>query len=119
MADSRESLAYFNREAFVVAGDGTRCAFDEADFAQLENPSNYWHSRTDPSTWLCVSTVSRARYKFRDRLNRQQTIALCAQTLNVTPEKLEYALDWNANYMAWHDGGSVEETHVWPPGSEP
>ena len=46
--------------------------------------------------------------------NRAQVIALCAQTLNITPEKLEQALDWNANYMAWHDGGSVEETHVWP-----
>ena len=46
-------------------------------------------------------------------------MALCAQTLNITPAALEHALDWNANYMAWHVGGSAEETHAWPPGSEP
>ncbi|HMV36348.1 MAG TPA: hypothetical protein PKM44_11935 [Turneriella sp.] len=118
MATQQPPDSFFNREAFVTAADGTRCALDETDFTELNNRSNYWHSREDPSTWLCVSTVSRARNKFRDKLNRQQTIALCAQTLNITPSKLEHALDWNANYMAWHDGGSVEETHAWLPGSE-
>ena len=112
-----KALEFFNREAFVLAADGTRCALSEQDFAEL-NQYNYWHHRTDPSSWLTAGTVSRARRLFSDKLTRAQVIELCAQTLNVTSEKIESTLDWNANYMAWHDGGSVEENHVWPPGTD-
>ncbi len=117
MAKKNETpLSFFNREAHVIGSDGIRYAFDEADFAELNNASNYWHGREDPSSWLCTATVNRARNKFRGKLTRKQAIDLCAQTLNITPAKLEQTLDWNANYMAWHDGGSYEENHVWLPG---
>lgn len=118
MEDAEKSLSYFNREAYVTAGGGVRCAFTENDFAELNNRSNYWHGPQDPSTWLSVSTVSMARNKFQGKLTRSQVMDLCAQTLNITPARLEQALEWNANYMAWHDGGSADENHVWPPGSD-
>lgn len=97
----------------MTAKDGTRCALTEEDFAEL-NEYNYWHSRTDPSSWLVSSTVSRARARFEKILSRAQVIELCAQTLNIDSARVESLLDWNANYMAWHDGMSVEETHIWP-----
>ncbi len=104
------SLAFFNRDACVVHGDA-EYRFTEEDFAELNTPSNYWHNRTDPSTWLCASTVRLARIRFRDRLPRTLLIRLCADTLNITVQKLEDCMDWHANYMAWHDGGTVEEYH--------
>jgi hypothetical protein len=108
-----QALRFFNREASVTTNDGQRCALSEADFRDL-NAGNYWHNREDPSTWLCAATVSKAAGKFRAVLSRAQIIELCAQTLNLTADKLESSLDWNANYMAFHDGMSVEETHVLP-----
>lgn len=104
------SLAFFNRDACIVHED-SEYRFSEEDFAELNSPSNYWHNRTDPSTWLCASTVRLARIRFRDRLPRALTIRLCADTLNITVQKLEDCMDWHANYMAWHDGGTVEEYH--------
>lgn len=103
-------LEFFNREARVVH-QGTEYRFSEEDFAELDTPSNYWHNRTDPSTWLCAAAVRLARIRFRDGLPRCMLIRLCAETLNITEKKLEGALDWHANYMAWHDGGTVEEYH--------
>ncbi len=108
------ALAFFNREASVTARDGQRCALSENDFRDL-NAGNYWHNRGDPSSWLCAATVSQALSKFRTVLSRAEIVELCAQTLNITPQKLESSLDWNANYMAFHDGMSVDETHVLPP----
>ncbi len=104
------SLAFFNRSACVVH-DNTEYRFVEEDFAEPTTPMNYWHNQTDPSTWLCASTVRLARIRFHDRLPRALTIKLCADTLNITVQKLENCLDWHANYMAWHDGGTVEEYH--------
>lgn len=28
-------------------------------------------------------------------------------------KKNESSLTWNANYMAWHDGGTPEDYHAW------
>lgn len=85
--------------------EGTEYRFSEEDFEELNSPSNYWHNRTDHSTWLCASMVRLARIRFRDTLPRALVIKLCAETLNITEKKLEGALDWHANHMAWNDGG--------------
>lgn len=108
------SLAFFSREARVVF-EGIEYRFSEDDFAGLNSPSNYWHNRTDPSSWLCAATVVLARIRFSG-LPRDRLIRLCADTLNITGKKLEDSLDWHANYMAWHDGGTVEEHHPYLPG---
>lgn len=110
-----QGLTFFNRNAVVTGSDGSECRFDEKDFEEL-NAGNYWHHKQDPSSWLCSSTVYRARNKFGTKLKRKEIIALCAQTLNITAKKLEDTLDWNANYLAFHDGTSVEENHAYLPG---
>ena len=107
------SLTFFNRDARVLH-DSEEFRFSEEDFEQLNSPSNYWHHRTDPSSWLCASTVLHAKIRFRGRLPRAKLIKLCAETLNITEQKLEDTLDWNANYMSFHDGGTAEENHVYP-----
>lgn len=107
------SLSYFNREARVSHG-GNEYRFCEEDFERLNSDSLYWHNPTDPSTWLCAAMVQQAMIRFGDELPRTKLIQLCADTLNISVKKLEGSLDWNANYMAWHDGGTVEEHHVYP-----
>lgn len=107
-----QGLTFFNRKASVNGSDGSECRFSEKDFREL-NQHNYWHHKEDPSSWLCSSTVNRARNKFGAKLKRKEIIRLCAETLNITPKKLEESLDWNANYLAFHDGTSVEENHTY------
>lgn len=110
-------FTYYNREA-IVTHQGKEYQFTEKDFKELNRYLNYWHNRTDPSTWLCAATVKHAILKFSSKLPRAKLIDLCAQTLNISKQKLEGALDWNANYLAFHDGGTVEEYHVYPPEEE-
>jgi len=112
-----EGLTFFNRNAFVVGPDGNEYRFSESDFQNI-NESNYWHNKTDPSSWLTASTVYRGRNRFGKVLGRNAIINLCAATLNITPQKLEDSLNWTANYMSFHDGVSVEESHPYLP-SEP
>lgn len=114
---SPEGLSYFNRDAVVVGPDGHEYRFDEGDF-QYINDCNYWHSKTDPSSGICSSTVYRARNRFGKQLRRKEIIALCAATLNITVQKLEDSLNWTANYNAFHDGTPVAENHPYLP-SEP
>jgi hypothetical protein len=103
------------RAATLVGDDGVLYEFDADDLASLSPPAYDWHGPGDPSSWLCAATVARARARFSGRLSRVQAVELCAATLGITVEKLEQTLDWNANYMAFHDGGSPDENHVWPP----
>lgn len=108
-----ESITYFNRQAHAVH-EGKRYRFGKEDFERLNRDSLYWHNPTDPSSWLCAATVNQARIKFGDELPRSKLIKLCAETLNISVKKLEDSLDWNVNYLAWHDGGTVDEYHVYP-----
>ena len=97
------SVTYKNK-VYTLTGD---------ELKSIYSTENYWHSRTDPSSWLSEALVRLAKRKFPKSLPRKKVIALCAQLLNVTPGHLEGTLDWNANYMAWHDGGTPEDHHVW------
>lgn len=57
-------LTYYNREAKVTHQE-KEYKFTEKDFRELNRYLNYWHNRTDPSTWLCVATVKHAIKNFQ------------------------------------------------------
>ncbi|MBN1524817.1 MAG: hypothetical protein JW904_10055 [Spirochaetales bacterium] len=105
-------FANFNAEACVDYNNKEyRLTLEE--LKSMYSSLNYWHSKTDPGSWLSESLVRLAKRKYKGILPRKVVISLCAGLLNITPEKLESNLDWNANYMAWHDGGTPEQEHVW------
>ncbi len=105
-------LSYYNRKA-GIDHQGQEYKFSEADFEYLNSSSNYWHHAGSPSSWLCCSTVNQAKEMFGKTLPRDKLIGLCADTLNITAHELESTLNWNANYMAWHDGGKPEDYHAY------
>lgn len=106
----KKYLTFFNRAA-TIEHENRNYKFTESDFKKLNTSLNYWHHKQDPSSWLCEATVRHGRRKF-EKLPRKKLIRLCAATLNITAKKLEDALDWNAHYMAWHDGGHPEDYHA-------
>ncbi len=102
-------LAQFDMTA-AVEYNGWTYRLTEEDLIPHNNPG-------DPtSTWYKCSLIGRAKSKMSPTLGRFTVLTLVAQTLKTTVEELESAMDWNANYMAWHDGGDVYENHVWPIG---
>lgn len=103
----------FNKKALVKL-NGKNYLFDEADYEKLSYHTSDWHSKTDPGSWLCESLVKLGKEKFETDLGRELVIKLCAETLNITVDRLEHSLDWAAGYMAWHEGGQAEWYHVWP-----
>ena len=107
-----EWLNNFNTRAFVKYNNKVyRITLKE--LKSLYSTLNYWHHKTDPSSWLSEALVSLAKRKYERLLPRDIVILLCARLLNITPEKLESSLNWNANYMTWHDGGTPEDHHAW------
>ncbi len=108
-------LSYYNRKA-AIEHQGQVYSFSEPDYEYLNSSSNYWHHSESPSSWLCCAAVSRAKMKFGKILPRDKLIELCAVTLNIEVMELERILNWNANYMAWHDGGKSEDYHAYPDG---
>ncbi len=111
----KKYLSYYNRKA-KIEHQGREYRFSEEDFEFLNSSSNYWHHSKSPSSWLCCSTVNHAKRIFGKILPRDKLIVFCADTLNITVQELERTLDWNANYMAWHDGGEPEDYHAYPDG---
>jgi hypothetical protein len=108
-----EYLSFYNRDAFITH-EGRVYAAKEKDFIQLNTRGNYWHTKTDPSSWLVMSAVKYFRKKFK-KLPRSQVVALVARMLNVDAYRIESSLDWSAQYMAWHEGGEPDEYHILPP----
>lgn len=104
---------HFNRAAKIQEGS-EEFRFTEEDFQYLNTPLNYWHKTGTPSSWLCASIVSRAKFRFGKRLPRDKIFDLCAQALNITPRQLEDALTGHAEYMSHHDGGTPEQFHPFP-----
>ncbi len=99
-----DATATHEQESFYLTSE---------EIKSLYFDSNYWHATGQPSSWLVQSIVSKVKYKFRDKLPRTEAIELSAAILQISAAEIESALDWNANYMAWHDGRSVEDCHVW------
>lgn len=105
--ERRSFLQQFDLTA-SVEHDGLRYQLGEDDLIPGPHPG-------DPgSTWYRCSLIGRARQRFSPPLDRETVLSLVAGVLRSTVADLESAMDWNANYMAWHDGGEVHENHVWP-----
>lgn len=66
------------------------------------------------SSWFVADIVGRVKFLYGKVLPRNLAIALTAATIKTTAQYIEDTLDWNANYMAGHDGMDVEMVHVWP-----
>lgn len=113
MKRNKDNLLFFNKDACVIIND-VRYHFDETDFKSLLQKTAGWHSQNDPSNDLISGLVAVGKSKFQTCLDRESVIFLCAQTLNRTIEKIEHALDWQAGYMAWHEGAPAEYYHIWP-----
>ena len=110
----KEYLTFFNREA-TIDHEGKAYTPGEEDFNYLnKGGTNYWTNKTSPSSWLTCDTVDYYRRKYSKEVPREKVIDLCAQVLNIEPAEVERLLDWNARYMAFHDGMTPEETHIWP-----
>lgn len=115
MEESLEQwLSLFNRAASITQDD-IEFRLTDGDLTQMFSRLNYWHSKTDPSSWLVASVVHAVRIGLRGRVARSKAIQYCAELLNVTPEHIESTLDWNANYLSMHDNIDVEEVHKWLP----
>ena len=105
-----ERQDYFDRRAMVLY-KSKEYGFAQADLKQ--NGSERYLAPNDPSSWLCARLVNTARTRWPE-LPRAKAIRLCALTLSITTQRLEEILNWNARYLAWHDGATDEETHAYP-----
>jgi hypothetical protein len=94
-------LSNFNMEVFVEH-EGKKYTLKQDDIKSIYSTMKYWHSITDPGTWLCDGIVKLAEKKLD--LPENKIILLCSKLLNITPEKLKKALKWNTDYINWHDG---------------
>ena len=74
----------------------------------------YWSNEDTPPKDVCVRIVGVAKAALDQKLPRRILLQLCADTLKMSLSALEAMLDWEANYMAWHDGGTPDEHHVFP-----
>jgi hypothetical protein len=111
--EKAKQMAWFNTEA-CVAHEGKEYRLTESEIGAIHSRGNYWHLEGDPSSWLVTALVGRLKSKFRKVLPREKVIELAAEILKSSVGKVESALNWNANYMAFHDGGSPEEHHIYP-----
>jgi hypothetical protein len=87
----------------VVTHEGRTYALSAAEVAASQGPGPYQHSPGDPSTWLCVSVFTTVRARF-PALPTETLLDLTGQTLRTDAAKLRGAIEWNENYMRWHDG---------------
>jgi hypothetical protein len=93
--------SYF-RDATVAWGD-QQFHFSVEDGRALENAGNYWHAPGDPSTWLSVAVFLAAR-QMVGSAGDDVALALAAEALGITVERLRGNIEWHENYMRWHDG---------------
>ncbi len=109
----REHLDYFSRDARITVGD-QEYEFSEVDLEALAYQGRFFGVAGGLNLSVISGAISIARQRFRPALARVQIIELCAATLKMTVDEVEHSLDWTANYMAFHDGTSVEENHPYP-----
>ena len=94
-------MSYFNDAEIEFEGRRYRLLAEEMQ--ALESQSNYWHGPGNPSTWLAVAVLFKAREKSRDA-PIDVTLELAAQALGITVHALRSAIEWHEQYMRWHDG---------------
>ncbi len=109
-----EFLSCFNREASVIVG-GIAYQLGEDLLTKVFPPYDiYWSPQNTPPKDVCIRVVGVAKASLEQKLSRRVLLQLCADTLRIPLSALEDMLDWEANYMAWHDGGTPDEHHVFP-----
>jgi hypothetical protein len=101
--DQETFLRFFNLNA-CISKDNTDFRFTSEDIIPLFSPLNYWHTTGQPSSWLCAGLVTVAYKKFGTVLSYDEQIQLCSMCLGISPSKLQSTLEWNEQYIAWHDG---------------
>ena len=74
-----------------------------AELAPLAVNAASWHGPGDPSSWLSVNVFQLARRKFPG-LSNETLLELAGKALGISAQALRSAIEWNENYMRWHDG---------------
>ncbi|GAB4423415.1 MAG: hypothetical protein OHK0011_03300 [Turneriella sp.] len=109
-----KALEYFNREAFVPAAHSTRCAqtlhvTSEKIESTLDGSANY------------QAPEKGAESRFRKPLQAAERPlmavlrAVCGANRGFCSRSGSFS---GTCYRAWHDGGSADEKHVWPPDTD-
>ena len=107
-AQIEQYLAQFDRSASVTH-EGKAYQIPDSLLMEMSN------SRHGIDTsWFVADIVGRVKWLYGNVLPRSLALELTAATIKSTVQSIESTLDWNANYMAWHDGGDVSQCHVWP-----
>lgn len=109
-----EFLSCFNREASVIVDGISYQLGDDLLSKVFSSYGIYWSNEEIPPKDVCIRTVGVAKAALEQKLSRRVLLQLCADTLRISLNALEDMLDWEANYMAWHDGGTPDEHHVFP-----
>ena len=87
----------------VVEFEDQSFRFPAEEARRFEDSLNYWHRAGDPSTWLSVTIFTEARVRTKGAPD-EVALELAAKVLGITVEKLRANIEWNENYMRWHDG---------------
>ncbi|MDZ4721653.1 MAG: hypothetical protein SH847_24575 [Roseiflexaceae bacterium] len=95
-----QERSYFHDAALESAGRTYR--FSIEDGRVIQNRGNYWHAPGDPSTWLAVAVFLEARQRV-GAAGDDIALALAAQALGTTVDRLRGNIEWHENYMRWHD----------------
>ncbi len=94
-------MSHFKPSRVEHEGRVLELAPDELD--PLVSPGDYWHGVGSPSTWLAVSVFTKARSKYPGVPN-EPLLALAGAAMGITAQALRGLIEWNENYMRWHDG---------------
>ena len=86
-----------------VEWNGQTFQFSAADGRALESRGNYWHGPADPSTWLAVAVFLEAQQRVGEAGN-DVALELAAKALGITAEQLRSSIEWQEQYMRFHDG---------------
>jgi len=86
-----------------VEYEGRTVHFTAEEGRAMKGSTNYWHGPANPSTWLAVATYWAAREKLKDA-PEAVALELAAGVLGITVNDLRSSIEWNEQYMRWHDG---------------
>lgn len=99
--------SYFNQEPLKIKDQLFK--IDDEVLNELNESVDYWHSKTDPSSWLIVGLFLQLRRKYSSS-DEKQILELTAHGLNVTVQKIISGIRWHDGYMAFKDGGKPRST---------
>jgi hypothetical protein len=86
-----------------VTHSGQVHRYAAADARRHVHGSGSFHSRGDPSTWLCSSIFYDIRGRFPS-LPLALQLDLAGQSLGIAPEKVRHGVEWAENYSRMRDG---------------